>query len=131
MEFDNKDDDDKDDDGSGNKPLTQKSACYIVPMPPDCWWGAILRASRHAASRLTGPEPEVESLNMSTYPSIGTQLSSAWAGRACSPESPRAWYPLHDAAKPSCPRGWYRNFEVVLGRLVLWVERGSLEVSIR
>jgi hypothetical protein len=28
----------------------------------------------------------------STYPSGGTPLSSAWAGRACSPQSARAWY---------------------------------------
>lgn len=40
----------------------------------------------------------------STYPSGGTPLSSAWAGRACSPQSARAWYHRR-GGKPS----W--NFE--------------------
>lgn len=32
------------------------------------------------------------------YPSADTQPSSAWAGRACSPASPRAWY--HRRGRP-------------------------------
>lgn len=31
-----------------------------------------------------------------THPFAGTQPCSAWAGRACSPESPQAWCLRHD-----------------------------------
>src|SRR6266566_227671 len=39
---------------------------------------------------------------LSTYPSVGTGPSSAWAGRACSPPFVRARYRRHGEKKPCC-----------------------------